>query len=778
MLAAKKKWVPRVTTAVSEADIAELAKAVDVSPLVAKLLIERGLTSTDAAQQFLNADQQPLLDPLTMHDMEKAVDRIQEAIIAGDQITVYGDYDADGLTSTSIMYETLDQVGANVNYYIPDRFKDGYGPNQAAFNRLIDAGTKLFVTVDNGVAGNAVINAVQERGIDVVVTDHHELPAELPNAYAIVHPRHPEGHYQFGELSGAGVAFKVATALLEEVPEELMDLAAIGTVADLVSLTGENRTLVTLGLKVLRQTTRPGLAALIKAASLEPDQLDETSIGFGIAPRLNALGRLQSAQSGVELLTTLDDDRATELATQVNSLNERRQGLVKTIAASALEQAQSTENATRQTLVITGKGWHEGVLGIVASHVVEATGKPTLVLNEDENGRLKGSGRSVEAYNLFAAIDPVREDLVAFGGHHMAVGLSVMHDQLPILKAALEDAATAQNLAGQGQATLAIDGELAVKDATLATLDDLKRLAPFGTDNPAPLFELKPTAIPQARAIGSDHQHLKLQLSDGKINVDAIGFSFGAALAPIQASPSDVAVVGELSANTWNGQTKPQVMIRDVAVTGTQVIDARTQHLSARNFQAPGVYLFFHQKLMDKLQGYLNPQSQALFVGDAGTDLSGIQADQAVFVVDCPDTLVDFTTVLAALPLNQLTLYLYRQESVYLAGMPSREQFGKLFQFTVNHHDVDIHHQLTAVAKHLHIERNLLIFMIQVFFEVGFVKISDGVMNGVSNPTKADLHHAPSYQLREQQIVAEETLLYSKSAALQVWVKNQAAVKN
>ncbi|WP_338209447.1 single-stranded-DNA-specific exonuclease RecJ [Lactiplantibacillus paraxiangfangensis] len=778
MLAAKKKWVPRVTTAVSEADIAELAKAVGVSPLVAKLLIERGLTSTDAAQQFLNADQQPLLDPLTMHDMEKAVDRIQEAIIAGDQITVYGDYDADGLTSTSIMYETLDQIGANVNYYIPDRFKDGYGPNQDAFDRLIDAGTKLFVTVDNGVAGNAVIDAVQERGIDVVVTDHHEMPAELPNAYAIVHPRHPEGHYQFGELSGAGVAFKVATALLEEVPEELMDLAAIGTVADLVSLTGENRTLVTLGLKVLRQTTRPGLAALIKAASLEPDQLDETSIGFGIAPRLNALGRLQSAQSGVELLTTLDDDRATALATQVNSLNERRQGLVKTIAASALEQAQSAENATRQTLVITGKDWHEGVLGIVASHVVEATGKPTLVLNEDENGRLKGSGRSVEAYNLFAAIDPVRDDLVAFGGHHMAVGLSVMHDQLPTLKAALEDAATAQDLAGQGQATLAIDGELAVKDATLATLDDLKRLAPFGTDNPAPLFELKPTAIPQARAIGSDHQHLKLQLSDGKINVDAIGFSFGSALAPIQASPSDVAVVGELSANTWNGQTKPQVMIRDVAVTGTQVIDARTQHLSARNFQAPGVYLFFHQKLMNKLQGYLNPQSQALFVGDAGTDLSGIQADEAVFVVDCPDTLVDFTTVLTALPLNQLTLYLYRQESVYLAGMPSREQFGKLFQFTVNHHDVDIHHQLTAVAKHLHIERNLLIFMIQVFFEVGFVKISDGVMNGVSNPTKADLHHAPSYQLREQQIVAEETLLYSKSAALQVWVKNQAAVKN
>ncbi|CAM3292983.1 single-stranded-DNA-specific exonuclease RecJ [Lactiplantibacillus plajomi] len=778
MLAAKKKWQPRRQAEVSSDAVTALASAADVSPLVAKLLIERDITTPAAAEQFLNAAKQPLLDPLQMHDMQKAVDRIQQAIIDDKQITIYGDYDADGLTSTSIMYETLEQVGAKVNYYIPDRFKDGYGPNQAAFDRLIEAGTELFVTVDNGVAGNAVVNAVQERGIDVVVTDHHELPAELPHAYAIVHPRHPEGHYSFGDLSGAGVAFKVATALLEEVPEELMDLAAIGTVADLVSLTGENRTIVTLGLQVLRQTSRPGLAALIDAAGLEPTKLTETSIGFGIAPRLNALGRLQSAQSGVELLTTLDPDKAQTLATTVNSLNEKRQGLVKTIAASAIEQAENADNATRQTLVITGHGWHEGVLGIVASHVVEATGKPTLVLNENDEGKLKGSGRSVEAYNLFAAIDPVRDAMVAFGGHHMAVGLSVMHDQLPVLKDALEKAATAQDLAKHGQLTLAVDGQLPVKDATLATLADIQRLAPFGTDNPAPLFELQPSLVPQARAIGSDQQHLKLQLSDGRQQVDAIGFSMGSALSAIQASPNDVAVVGELSENTWNGQTKPQILVRDVAVAGTQVIDARTQHLAAKQFQAPGVYLFFHEKLMKKLAGYLTANARAVYVGSADADLSGIRQDEVVFVVDCPDTLADFTAVLNALPLNRLTLYLYRHDSVYMAGMPTRQQFAKLFQFTVNHHDVDIHHQLDAVAKHLHVERNLLIFMIQVFFEVGFVKISDGVMNGVSNPTKADLHHAPSYQLREQQIVAEETLLYSKTAALQIWVKNQAAAKN
>ncbi|MFC6181831.1 single-stranded-DNA-specific exonuclease RecJ [Lactiplantibacillus daowaiensis] len=775
MLAAKKKWITSTST-IDDAALNELATAAGVTPLIAKLLMARGITTPEQATQFLHADQQPLNDPLQMHDMQKAVDRIQEAIVAGDQITVYGDYDADGLTSTAIMFETLDQVGANVNYYIPDRFKDGYGPNQAAFDRLIEAGTKLFVTVDNGVAGNAVINAVQAQGIDVVVTDHHELPAELPQAYAIVHPRHPEGQYPFGELSGAGVAFKVATALLEEVPEELLDLAAIGTVADLVSLTAENRTIVTLGLKVLQQTTRPGLAALIKAAGLEADKLDATSIGFGIAPRLNALGRLQSAQSGVELLTTLDEDRANELAQMVNQLNEKRQGLVRDIAANALDQAESAANQARQTLVITGQNWHEGVLGIVASRIVEATGKPTLVLNEDADGRLKGSGRSIEAYNLFAAIDPIRDQLVAFGGHHMAVGLTLMKDQLSALKTALETAATAEDLAAHAQASLQLDGTLKVADASLATLTALQQLAPFGTDNPAPLFELDPDKISQVRAIGADKQHLKLQLSDGNQQVDAIAFSMGAAASAIEASPTNVQVVGELSSNTWNGQTKPQIMVKDLAVTGSQVIDARTQHLTAHQFSQPGVYIFFHQNLLKRLTSYLNPNSQAILANDQSA-LAAV-GEQPVFIVDCPDTLTDLTDVLQQVALNQITLYLYRRESLYLAGMPNREQFGQLYKFTATHHDVDIHHQLAQVAGHLHLERNLLIFMIQVFFEVGFVKINDGVMNGVSNPQKADLHHAPSYQLREQQIAAEETLLYSKSAALQTWVKNQAAVKN
>ncbi|WP_251847113.1 single-stranded-DNA-specific exonuclease C-terminal domain-containing protein, partial [Enterococcus faecalis] len=242
---------------------------------------------------------------------------------------------------------------------------------------------------------------------------------------------------------------------------------------------------------------------------------------------------------------------------------------------------------------------------------------------------------------LFAAIDPVREALVAFGGHHMAVGLTVMADQLATLKAAMEEAAVNQQLAANAQVSLPIDGTLPLAEATLATLADIQTLAPFGTDNPAPVFELTPNMIPQARAIGSDQQHLKLQLGDGTVNVDAIGFSMGATLPAVQASPADVTLVGELSENTWNGQTKPQIMIKDIAVTGTQVIDARTQHLSAHLFQAPGVYLFFHQRLLKKVQQYLGSQAQAVWVGDTTVELAAVTASHAVFVVDCPDTLAD-----------------------------------------------------------------------------------------------------------------------------------------
>ena len=305
--------------------VTELAEKCQLAPAVVRLLINRGLTDQTTIEKFLNPGVDQLHDPLLLFDMQKAVDRIRQAIEANQLITVYGDYDADGVTSTSIMLETLESLGANVNIYIPDRFNEGYGPHESSFKQLLDAGTQLIVTVDNGISGNAPIAYAQAQGVDVIVTDHHELPPELPPAFAIVHPRHPQGHYPFGDLSGVGVAFKVARALLEETAVDSFDLAAIGTIGDLVSLTDENRALVSLGLQQLQQSTRPGITALCEVAGIEQAKIDEQSIGFAIAPRLNALGRLGDAKDGVKLLTTFDPDEATELAKFVQTQNERRQ---------------------------------------------------------------------------------------------------------------------------------------------------------------------------------------------------------------------------------------------------------------------------------------------------------------------------------------------------------------------------------------------------------------------------------------------------------------------
>ncbi|WP_226789481.1 single-stranded-DNA-specific exonuclease RecJ [Latilactobacillus graminis] len=412
---AQYKWQLKATP--TDQDLQAIMAVESLPKAAAQLLWQRGIKTPAAINAFMHPNVGQLHDPYALHDMQTAVDRIQAAVMNGEKITIYGDYDADGITSTALMQETLESLGAEVAVYVPNRFRDGYGPNLDVYKQLVENGTQLIVTVDNGVSGVEPIAYAQEHGVDVVVTDHHELPSELPGATAIVHPRHPEGQYPFGDLCGVGVAFKVATALLEEVPYESLDLVAIGTVCDLVSLTDENRVLVSLGLQQLQNTSRPGLVALCHSAGIEQAELDATSIGFSIGPRLNAIGRLGDANLGVNLLTTFDEEQAVEQAQFIEQQNKKRQELVQAISTTALEMAQSLENQASSTLVLAHEGWHEGVLGIVASRIVEQTGKPTLVLTIDPaTGQAKGSGRSVEAYHLFKALDEQRALLTHFGG--------------------------------------------------------------------------------------------------------------------------------------------------------------------------------------------------------------------------------------------------------------------------------------------------------------------------------------------------------------------------
>ncbi len=746
------------------ADAQQVAQAVGISPIVAQILWNRGIRTEADVTAFLNPGPEQLHDPSLLHDMAKGVARIEEAIGADQQITIYGDYDADGVTSTSILYETLNEMGAKVNYYIPNRFSDGYGPNVAAFQKLIAAGTQLFVTVDNGVSGNAAIAAANEAGVDVVVTDHHELPQELPAAYAIIHPRYPGAEYPFGGLSGAGVAFKVAQALREEIPQDVLDLAAIGTVADLVPLVDENRVLVYFGLQLLKQDERPGLRSLMAGAGIKPEELTEQSIGFGIAPRLNALGRLDDASPAVELLTTVDDSRASELAQQTEQKNRQRQELVQQISTAALAQATDDQHKNRPTLIISGQNWHEGVLGIVASKLVEATGKPTLVLNVNADGRAKGSGRSVDAFNLFTALDGHRDLMTAFGGHHMAVGLTAPADQLEALATALDQEAAAQKLTESGPSELPVAASLKVGAVTPKLYQELAKLAPFGTDNVQPLFAFETATLAQVKTIGQDHSHLKFQLQEDGASLNAIQFGAGKFAPQLMAAPEQAAILGAIEDNVWQGRHSLQLMVKDLRLTEEPVTDARTMQLHQAMFKQPGTYVFFHQKIYQQLVRQL-PVTAKTVVYD-GSALAPLDTETPLFIVDCPDTTGDLTAVLQQLQPQKVTAYLYKKESLSQLGMPTRAQYAKLFKFVATHQQVDVGHQLTQLATFLQIPRTQLVFMIQVFFECGFITIAHGMMNGVANPAHKELSAAPSYQLRQQQMRTEQELLFCSSAEL------------
>lgn len=757
----------------------DLAQQCQLQPEVVRLLINRGLTEKKTIEKFLNPQVDQLHDPLLLFDMTKAVKRIRQAIAENELIAVYGDYDADGVTSTSLMLETLESLGANVTTYIPDRFQEGYGPHEYAFKKLIDAGVKLIITVDNGVGGKQAITYAQSQQVDVIVTDHHELPPTLPPAYAIIHPRHPKGHYPFGDLSGVGVAFKVASALLEAPASDSFDLTAIGTVCDLVSLTDENRVLVSLGLQQLRQSSRIGIDALCQVAGVKQNNLDEQTIGFVLGPRLNSLGRLGDAKPGIKLLTTFDPDEATDLAKFVQTQNKRRQQYVQEIAATALEMAQTPENQQRQTLVLAHTGWHEGVLGIVASRVVEATGKPTLILTQRDDQTLKGSGRSVTAFHLFKALDHYRQLMTLFGGHHMAVGLSLPQKNLTALMQGLELQAEQVDLQHQKQAALKIDLQLPVTAATSEFLHAYRQLAPFGTDNPAPLFALTPQQVTQVKAIGADHSHLKFNLTDQDAKLAVIAFQMGRYASDLQAA-QQVTVVGQLNEHEWRGQRQLQLQLLDFKITGKIIIDQRTVQLHKPLFQHAATYVFFSDKLKRQIQGNLTMQGQAVSANEAFK-----MTTETLVLVDLPPTLAALKTLLQQhqQEYDKLVTCFYCQQPASLVGMPTRSDFIRLFKFVATHQAINLRKQLTQLADYLNVRQPLLVFMVKVFAELGFIKIADGMMQQVTHPAKANLKSAPSYQQRQQQLLVEQKLIQSDYSTLKQWLHaqvnpNKGAKKN
>ena len=757
MINSRYQWhFPEVS---NQKAIKTLSETFGITELIAKILVNRGYDTVEAANAFLRPELSSLHDPFLLHDMDKAIERLMQAIDSGQKIIVYGDYDVDGMTSTAIMTWALELMGANVDYFVPSRFSDGYGPNLANYQKLAAEGMQLLVTVDNGVSGKDEIAWLMAQGIDVIVTDHHELPEELPVATAIVHPRHPEGSYPFGGLSGAGVAFKVVSALLEEPADEVLDLAALGTVADVMSLTDENRIIVKQGLESLKLDPRPGVAALLAAAGTQLSDIDSSTIGFTIAPRLNALGRLENATTGVQLLLMDEPEEAKPLADHVNALNQERQQLVTKITTAAQEQA--TQLSKDPVLVVAGENWHEGVLGIVASKLVEQTGKPTIVLNVNDD-EMKGSGRSVAAFDLFTALDGHRDLMTTFGGHASAAGMTVPTNNLTALRAALRDEAAQQQLATAQKADMQIATTVTAADFTKENFDNLQVLAPFGEGNPEPLFMLDLRGVNQVKTM-SEGKHLRFIAQTDTDQLPVVAFGWGNQASALAGHFSSLQIVGTMSQNSYRGNISYQLMLRDMSAKGAAILDWRTSHLTKQTFSKPVTYVFFKEKHLQQLAAYIDPAAQALMWQDA-LQMSNIQT---MVLVDLPDSLDQLQALLQTGTPGRLAPMFYVQSPVYLQKVPSKQVFSNVYKFVLSFKDINLQTQFDAMVKHLKISNMTLKLILKVFLEAKFVTIDNGVLNAVPNPTPMKLTQTQTFQRFMAQRDLEQQLIYSTTAELE-----------
>ena len=711
---------------VEDADFTKIAKKAGLGPEAARLLFSRGIKDEDQLSRFLAPTLDDLHDPYLLHDMDKAVNRIRHAIEQGEFILVYGDYDADGMTSASILKETFEQLGAECLVYLPNRFTDGYGPNASVYKYFIEQqGISLIVTVDNGVAGHEAIDLAQSMGVDVIVTDHHSMPEVLPDAHAIVHPEHPESDYPFKHLAGCGVAFKLACALLEEVQVELLDLVAIGTIADMVSLTDENRIMVQYGLEVLRNTQRLGLQELFEIAGISSSDVTEETVGFQLAPRLNALGRLDDPNPAIELLTGFDDEEVHEIALMIQDKNEERKEIVQAI----YEEAKSLVDPNKSVQVLAKEGWNPGVLGIVAGRLLEELGQTVIVLNL-EDGRAKGSARSIEAVDIFEALDPHRELFIAFGGHAGAAGMTLEAEQLDALSDILETYVKDKGIDAKGKSTLYLDEELDLESLSLETVKSFERLAPFGMDNQKPVFYIRDFKVENARSMGAGDSHLKLKISKGTAIFEVVAFGQGPKVTEFsQVKQLELAVT--LSVNQWNGQTTLQLMMVDARVDGVQLFNIRGKSAALPD----GV--------------------PVLDFSEALPDLS---SSSAVVVKNLPEDITILKDLFQQYDFSAIYFKNDIDKPYYLTGYGTREQFAKLYKTIYQFPEFDIRYKLKDLSAYLKIEQILLVKMIQIFEELGFVTIDNGVMKVNKDVAKRDIAESQIYQKLKQIVKNQEMM--------------------
>lgn len=540
----------------------------DLDPVLLQLLTKRGITTPEQINRFLYPNLDLLYNPMLLKDLDKAVNRIKKAIDKGEKITIYGDYDVDGITSTCLLIKLLRSLDGRVDYYIPSRLHEGYGLNNEAIDTIYKRGTDLIITVDNGITSINEVKFAMDLGIDVIITDHHEPQEFIPQAVAVVNPKQKDCPYPFKELAGVGVALKLAQALGNldyESMQEYLEFAAIGTVADVVPLLDENRIIVKHGLKLLENTKNKGIQALKTLLNLHDKPFDTFKIGFIIAPRINAAGRMADPDIAVELLLCEEEDRALELARALEDINQERQATEAKILNEAKEIAQQKADFDMDgAIVISDPTWHPGVLGTVASKLAETYNRPCiLIVEEGEEGR--GSGRSIPGINLFEAVSKASKKLIRYGGHEQALGLTIKVENINSFTRELNNYICKKMTSIDLKPKLEIDMELKPKDINLSLAKQIELMEPFGFGNPKPVFMCKNMVIKKMRAVGEKDKHLKLGFKKRKKPLSAIGFNFGHYKEDLNFAPA-LDIVFSLEVNRWQGIVEPQLNLKDIKV--------------------------------------------------------------------------------------------------------------------------------------------------------------------------------------------------------------------
>ena len=733
-----------------------------ISKNIAKILNARDIKDISSVKKFFSDEFEEGYDPYLMYDMQKAVDRINEAIDNEEKILVYGDYDADGITSTVLLVETLISLGANVSSYIPNRFEEGYGPNKEAFTKIINSGISLIITVDNGIAGVEEVELANELGCDVIITDHHKIQDIIPNAYAIIHPEHPEGDYPFKKLAGVGVAFKLAHALLEIFPDFLLDLVAIGTIADMVSITDENRIFVKQGLELLNEDPRIGLKMLLELSNIN-SKIDEQTVGFYITPKLNSIGRMDSAKLGLSFLMAEDAANARVLAEQIEKFNIERKQVTEEIVKDVIDKIETSDKKNKNVIMISGD-YHEGVLGIVASNIVEKYQKPVFIMNSKE-GILKGSARSIYDFNIYTAMNKISDLFIAFGGHTLAAGFSFDEVNLNKIEDFLDNEYENYKQNNELKSMKNIDIVTSLEEISYQFFNSLEALKPYGMDFEKPTILIENSMVLNKTYFGSEKQYLRLTIADEVGNLECISFKDTSLFDKVK-NNDIIDLLCTLDKNNFNGRTKLQAHIIDINVKEFLFEDLRFINYDISKIDNSCL----------KLSKNIDDRSNNFYLYK---DINSIDSDfDNIYLLDIPNNKEFIEKIVRLKPKK---IYLICDEKQILSDkyLIDKDRLIKLFNIilSTNNKQINISQQLDKLLALLKTNVDSIKIMIQIFKELNLIAFENNTIILNPNYKTVDLKKSESFVRMESIFEIEHILLKESIANINNIFDNKEIIK-